>query len=150
MNKQKEIKILEDRIFYNQMSSKMNFELDRELNKKLEELKKMNRIQNEVIEEFVNIKVAQFENFTEREPEALYEALDCQGHSLADAIIEMLANGAYIQPDDTRFSRDSIDEILEYAELVELDITLGFDSVVESFVLNSVDLILNIDLIELM
>ena len=110
----------------------------------------MNKIQNEVIEEFVNLKVIQFENCTEREPEALYEALDCQSHSLADAIIELLEDGAYIQPEDTRFSCDSIDEILEYAELVELDIMLGFGSVVESFVLSQVGFILKMDLIELM
>lgn len=106
----------------------------------------MNKLQTNVLEALVSIKVMRADYI----PTALYEALDCSEHSIEDAIIELLEDGAYLVPDEMALSVDSIDVILGYAKEVELTLEFGFGSVLESYVISKLDDLLGTDLLETM
>ena len=109
----------------------------------------MNYLQAKVLEDLIYGKVKEaIENVETEIPNALYQALDCGENDLEDAILELLENQAYIQPDEMGLNVDSIDVILEFAKDKELSLEFGFGSVLETFVIDQVGIILDYDLLE--
>ena len=111
----------------------------------------MNNLQQRVLEELVYSKVKEaLDNKELNIPTALFEALDCSEDELNDAVMELLENGAYVQPDEMSLSVDSIDVMLEFALERNLTLTFGFGSVLETFVIDQISFIIDCDLIEWM
>jgi len=107
----------------------------------------MNAIQIESLELFILKQTSKHSMTT---PNALYEALGCTvSRAFETAIFELLDDNAYVQPNDLTLSTYAIQDILDYGAEVDLDITLGFGSVLESYVVSNVGIILEMDLIEL-
>ena len=106
----------------------------------------MNKLQLEVLENLVREKIMEMDYI----PTALYNALDSNENRLDDDIMDLLECGAYIVPDEMILTVEDIDTVLEYGMDYELDITLGFGSVLESYVMTELSNILGVDFIELM
>ena len=67
-----------------------------------------------------------------------------------DKTLEILEDGAYIQPEDMALDVDSIDRVLEYGKERDLTLEFGFGSVLESYVISKLEELLKVDLLEWM
>lgn len=105
----------------------------------------MNKIQKQLLENHIKLMVETSEYI----PTALIEALDTSDNLIVDDILNVLNFGAYFVPDEMVLSIDSIDVILDYAKDVKLDMTLGFGSYLESYVISELGFLLKEDLLEM-
>lgn len=77
----------------------------------------------------------------------LVEALGFK-NDFESQIMDILSKQAYIQPDGIRLSTSSIDELLQFAIDKELTFDYGIGSILETYVMNELSRILDLDLLE--
>jgi len=106
----------------------------------------MNKLQESVLVEIVTRRVMKMNYICP----ALCEALSCTENNLEDGIMEFLNDEAYIQDGDLRMEISNIDIVLRYAKEKDLDMSFGFSSILESFVVSGISEVINIDLLEWM
>ena len=105
----------------------------------------MSSLSIKVLEHMVAIKVVVYKE--QFDVDTLCEVLDCNHTTLDEAIVEVLEDNAVIIDVD-EFSLSTINEVLIYARNKGLDMTLGFETFVESYIVSELSDILGCDLLE--
>jgi hypothetical protein len=106
----------------------------------------MNLLQQAILEKFINEQLVKNDNLITA---TLIQALNTTEENLLNAIMEIIKNQAFVENDQMKLDTYEIDEIVCYGNLKKLDFTLGFSTILESYVMSTLTEILEIDLIEL-
>ena len=106
----------------------------------------MNEIEKQIIENYIYEKVREIED---QVPSVLYAVLGNAGQfSIKDEVLELIQRGRYVEPDEMIITSKEMDVLIEYAEEKHLDLSLGMKSVIETFVLDQIGIILDMELLE--
>lgn len=106
----------------------------------------MNKLQALALQEYITRQIEEYEQ-EDLISYTLLEALGLEG-DLVEQVLDLLDKQAYIQPDELTLSVRSIDELLEFAEFKGLSLEHGIGSILESYVMSELSLILELDLLE--